>query len=112
LDTEGAVQYAYEQGIPTTPTAITGKGKHLYFRYPEGGIGNRANFAAIAGFDLRGEGGYVVAPPSLHPSGSTYTWEIAPEETELAEMPMWLQDILSGTPTPPPASLTTPQDDE
>lgn len=112
LDTEGAVRYAYEQGIPRTPTATTGKGKHIYFRYPEAGVGNRANFAAIGGFDLRGEGGYVVAPPSIHPSGSTYTWELAPEDADVADLPQWLRKMLLGEDAPDTEVLTTPQADE
>lgn len=37
-------------------------GQHLYFRYPKHGVGN--NVRAVVGCDLRGDGGYVVAPPS------------------------------------------------
>jgi hypothetical protein len=94
LDNHTAIQTAYERGIPTTPTASTGKGLHIYFRYPEVGIGNRANFAEVAGFDLRGEGGYVVAPPSIHPSGRVYEWVIAPEDAPLATIPEWLHQLL------------------
>lgn len=50
--------------FPETWTAITGRGGyHMYFR-GDGKIKNRAGI--IDGVDIRGNGGYVVAPPSIH----------------------------------------------
>jgi Primase C terminal 1 (PriCT-1)/Bifunctional DNA primase/polymerase, N-terminal len=42
--------------------------------------------------DLRGDGGYVVAPPSLHPSGQLYAWSRghSPDDVALAALPRWL----------------------
>jgi len=44
------------------------------------------------GLDIRGDGGYIIAPPSLHRSGKRYIWEVShePEDTSLAPMPAWL----------------------
>ena len=53
------------------PVALTGKGAHYYFA--SSGHGNRARLLG-APIDFRGDGGYVVAPPSIHPSGRTYQW--------------------------------------
>lgn len=55
-------------------TVITGNdGRHLYFRYPEGKqIPSRSEF--VKGIDLKSDGGYVVAPPSVHPNGVLYDW--------------------------------------
>jgi hypothetical protein len=63
--------------LPETPKVKTGGGgKHLYFRLPENLlIKNTTNFAGFLGLDIRGENGYVVAPPSLHESGVRYEWE-------------------------------------
>ncbi len=59
--------------LPDTLTAITGRGgTHYYFRSDQD-IRNRAG--VLEGVDIRGEGGYVVAPPSLHPNGTRYEWE-------------------------------------
>ncbi len=50
--------------LPETPTALTGKGRHLYFAHPGVPVPNRTRVAP--GLDVRGDGGYVVAPPSTH----------------------------------------------
>ncbi len=49
------------------------------------------------GLDVRGDGSFVVAPPSLHKNGSRYEWlpGSAPWERELAELPAWLLAKLS-----------------
>jgi hypothetical protein len=54
------------------PAATTGKGLHLYFAH----LPDSRNRAGLFGgkVDYRGAGGYVVAPPSIHPSGATYHW--------------------------------------
>lgn len=50
-----------------------GGGRHGFFAYQEG-IKNRVNINGKS-IDIRGEGGYVVLPPSIHPSGGVYEWE-------------------------------------
>jgi hypothetical protein len=64
------------------------KGAHFYFRAPVGvPIRNSAGILG-KGLDIRADGGYVVAPPSLHPSGLLYEW-LAPEQP-LADAPPWM----------------------
>jgi|GEM_PF-2314027 len=83
-----------------TVQVVTGSGgSHYYFKYPLGlEIGNSAGRLG-AGLDIRGSGGYVVAPPSVHPAtGKGYEWVEgrSPMEKELADIPQWLLDgILS-----------------
>jgi hypothetical protein len=97
IDNAAAETYAAGRGAPTTPTVRTCKGKHLYYRYPDGRtIKNKQALHGCAGLDIRGEGGYVVAPPSLHPEGVRYEWEI-PLTEELAPLPAWVWE-----PPPPP----------
>ena len=77
--------------IPQTPTVQTGKGKQLYFAYPGEPIPNKAR--VLPDVDIRGDGGYVVAPPSIHPNGTQYCW-IIPPNVPLAPLPKKLLDLL------------------
>jgi hypothetical protein len=75
--------------LPETVQARTGGGgRHLYFAHPGAIIRNRVGIAP--GVDLRGDGGYVVAPPSVHPSGETYRWLRSPDVFPTAPTPGWL----------------------
>jgi putative DNA primase/helicase len=58
--------------LPQAPMVKTGRGRHLYFRPPASGIAIPCS--AGGGLDLRGDGGYVVAPPSVHRTGVVYRW--------------------------------------
>jgi hypothetical protein len=71
-DGEAGVTELERRGYPTTWTARSSfGGLHLYLRHPGYLVGNRK----IAGIgDLRGDGGLIVAPPSLHVSGNRYEW--------------------------------------
>lgn len=82
--------------IPTTPEQITGGGgRHFIFAHPGIEIGNSAGKLG-PGLDVRGDGGYVVVPPSVHPNGNLYEWEFSckPSQTILAPMPGWLVGLL------------------
>jgi archaellum biogenesis ATPase FlaH len=96
LDSEEAIQFAKENHFPQTPTVKTGKGRHLYYRYRDG-IRNFQNRDDLPGIDLRGDGGYVVVPPSIHPSGRKYQWVEGKgfEDIPLADFPEW---VLVGKP--------------
>jgi hypothetical protein len=51
----------------------TPRGMHFYFSHPGHEVRNSAGKLGV-GLDVRGDGGYVAAPPSLHPSGDEYEW--------------------------------------
>jgi Bifunctional DNA primase/polymerase, N-terminal len=55
------------------------------------------------GIDVKGEGGYVVAPPSVHPDGPQYRWL---NDEPVAEAPSWLL-VLARKPSPPLPSPPT-----
>jgi hypothetical protein len=65
----------------------TGKGQHFYFTLSGTGVKNSVCKLGD-GLDLRGDGGYVVAPPSRHANGVTYTWLNFDKEPQPA--PAWL----------------------
>jgi hypothetical protein len=77
----------------TLPVSIRvktgGKGLHIYFKATHS-IRNRAS--VLPGIDFRGEGGYVVAPPSEHISEDSY--EFININNELEELPNWLYELL------------------
>lgn len=79
---------------PTVAAATGGGGSHLYFAHPGGLLHSQVGLAP--GIDLRADGGFVVAPPSIHPSGRRYEWSRSPDRTPLAPMPPWLLRLVRG----------------
>lgn len=73
---------------PTVEATTGGGGRHLYYAHPGPTVANRV--AVRPGIDVRGDGGCVVAPPSLHPSGRRYAWVAGrgPDECRLAPPPV------------------------
>lgn len=75
LDVDGPEGFAAlaHLRVPPTVCAETGRGKHLYFQHPRTRIPNSAGRLGPQ-LDVRGDGGYIIAPPSVHPSGREYRW--------------------------------------
>ena len=84
--------------LPATPTSHTGGGGlHLIFAYPELADGEIVkNKAGIApGLDVRAEGGYIIAPPSVHGSGRRYVWDAENgPDAPMAPPPGWLRAMV------------------
>ena len=92
--------------LPETVQATTGSGgAHLIFRHPGGRIGNSAGKVGH-GLDVRGDGGLIVAAPSLHASRRRYSWRFDPWSYEPAPLPAWLLALM--TPPPPPPRPAPP----
>jgi len=91
-------QFIREHGpLPHTIESRTGGGgRHLYLSYPSVVVRNKVGLAP--GIDVRGEGGCVVAPPSVHSSGKAYAWleGHAPGLAPLAGLPAWLLSEMTG----------------
>ncbi len=88
--------------LPVTVTARTGGGGwHHFFQHPGPRVPNSSGLLG-PGLDVRGDGGYIVAPPSLHASGASYDWDSArhPATTEIAPLPTWLLALLVSSPRP------------
>ncbi|MBT9165309.1 MAG: Regulatory protein RepA [candidate division WS2 bacterium] len=88
LDSPEAVRFARDNKLPPTPLVKTAKGYHCFYRYRDG-IKNFQKRDDLPGIDLRGDGGYVVAPPSIHPTGKRYEWVEGKglDDLPLAELP-------------------------
>jgi hypothetical protein len=119
-----------ELGVMPLTAVTPRRGLHLYFRVPVGvKIKNRMSF--IPGVDIRGDGGFVVAPPSVHPNGERYAWgtkDFATRERftandDIPMIPDWLlrrivseqagaQTQLEREPSSAPAAETAPAEGE
>ena len=85
--------------LPPTLTSMTSRGPHLWF-VADGPIQSTAGRVG-PGLDVRGDGGYVVCPPSIHPDGTIYKWI---DSTPPAVAPAWLVNLtrprpISSTPS-------------
>lgn len=86
--------------LPATAEQRTPRGgRHLLFQHPGSKIKNSAKQLG-AGLDVRGDGGYIVAAPSVHPNGGTYDWSPAghPDQVEIAAAPAWLLELVTDKP--------------
>lgn len=69
--------------LPDTADSITGRGGyHLFFRTPHR---IKCRTGILEGVDVRADGGYIVAPPSIHYNGNQYIWEYPPDEVPIAK---------------------------
>ena len=87
--------------LPETVESVTGGGgRHVYFAYPGHEVRNRVGLAP--GIDMRGDGGCIIVPPSVHPSGKRYRWKPghAPGQVEPAPLPVWLEQPRFGGDNP------------
>jgi len=96
FDTAEAWSNAQTKGLPDAPLVKTGRGYHLYCKYLDG-TRNFQKRADLPGIDLRSEGGYVVAPPSVHENGKVYTW-IEGNELDSMPLPLMPEWLLAKTP--------------
>lgn len=88
------VNDADHRGLPPTPRVRTGNGQHAWFKHPGIPVPNKVK---VDGFDFRGDGGLIVAPPSLHHSGRRYEW-IVSLDTPLAQCPAWISALITKSP--------------
>lgn len=82
-------------GIPGTVRQKTGKegAMQLFFKHPQDGIRYKNTVRTLTDIDTRGDGGYVVLPPSVHPNGNRYAWIIDPTEMGLDDLMELPKDV-------------------
>ncbi len=104
IDVAKAALEAKVGKLPRTRTHETGGGGiHLLYRNPNGrGARNTTGLAGIKGLDLRGDGGYIIVPPSPHPSGHYYQ---VLDDCEITDAPEGLMKLLAQRGKPLPAAV-------
>ena len=91
-----ATLYAWEKArgeLPETAVAITGRGgMHYLYRTDRTNIHPSVNHELSV--DVRSDGSYIVAPPSVHENGRKYEWQDSPEDTPIATATGAVYDFL------------------
>ena len=82
--------------LPSTLTSKTNRGHHYWYTAPQPVKGGA--HIGMPHVDLRGEGGYVIAPPSVHESGHVYAWcqPDPPDPAEMVQAPDWVLSRVHG----------------
>lgn len=104
LDVDGAVGWrslafaTNEHGcLASSPVAVSGRsdgGGHYYYR----STGDKTRVGFLDHLDYKAGSAYIVAPPSIHPTGTPYAWLLTPDEIPLEPPPAWLLELIY----PPP----------
>lgn len=87
FDSLARMEREHDFDLPPTWLITTGSGGQHYWYKTDKPIRNTARLAGYDGLDIRGQGGYVVAPPSIHRSGLSYQ-----------SSPVWPGPITKGPP--------------
>lgn len=92
--------------LPITLTQATGRGRHLFFKYPEG-VEKIKNRSKVIGekIDIRADGGYIVGYKSTHKTGAIYDF-VNPLE-DIVECPEWLLSIILSENKKEPSNVLT-----
>lgn len=96
--------------LPTTVEALTWSGgRHIFFKYPENRtVGCKTGLKP--GIDVRGDGGYVIAVPSVV-EGKAYVYEVEHDldSTPIQEEPLWMAKIMNGKVDAPIITVELPK---
>jgi bifunctional DNA primase/polymerase-like protein len=112
-DSRDAMQWVARRLLYTPWQTQTARGYHLWYRHPGVRVPNRARLDTREGrlaIDVRGDGGYVIAPGSIHASGAEYR-EAGDWTAPTARLPMfwpgWLERPRGPRSSPPPVRRPT-----
>ncbi|MBP2444836.1 bifunctional DNA primase/polymerase [Rhizobium leguminosarum] len=100
---QGIAALAAAGELPPTYTVRTRSGgRHLYFRHPGNGVRIKTISEILPGVDVRGDGGYVVAP-------GNNGYEVI-DGNPMAEAPSWLLEMVTAVDLPGMGDAQTPSD--
>lgn len=127
LDNPRAIRFAQKMGLPHTPMASTPRGRHVFFRHPGHSVQNAVDIFhdrrksrphAPEGFDIRGDGGFVVGAGSYYiptqdelEDGKVegpYAWIVRPEDAPFADLPAWVMAVYNYRHVDPDAPIAKP----
>lgn len=96
FDTDNADADAFmaELSLPLTAKSKTAKGHHWWFQHPGYRVQNHVHIKEHK-LDFRGDGGFIVAPPSIHPEGPQYRWIAHPSDVGFAPAPSELLSLVA-----------------
>ncbi|NJL30048.1 MAG: bifunctional DNA primase/polymerase, partial [Thermoanaerobaculia bacterium] len=94
IDSREALHQIHAEGLdlPATVRTATARGIHLVYSTGSIRVGSRVGL--LPGVDIRAAGSYVAVPPSIHPSGIQYQWEVELRRSSIAPCPDWLLEKL------------------
>ena len=104
FDSLEAFQVAQDRGLGCGVIAKSGRGYHVYYRHPEWTV--KTTTGILDHVDIRSDGGYIVAPPSVHENGTVYEWVHDPSGIATAYMPEWLSKLLGDAAGASPSGAT------
>lgn len=102
IDDPGTLELMHhlDRDLPATVTSQTARGRHYWYGHGVEGAKATIRLPELPDVDIKGLGGYVLVPPSVHPSGEPYTWEVPPRPEHLALAPDWLVEALRDSSRP------------
>lgn len=96
FETWDALRNEYSEPLETVTVKTGGGGRQLYFKYPDNGHVIKSGTDVLGpSIDVRARGGYVIVPPSK--TQAVYTFELAPKDYQIAELPQWIMTRVNGT---------------
>jgi hypothetical protein len=101
LDSAEALEVLRAAGhpLPATANSRTARGFHHWYSLPAG-VRIRNGATSLPHVEVKSAGGYVMAPPSVHPSGATYTWVTQLRRENIAPAPDWILALAEPTGAP------------
>lgn len=96
LDGPEGIAEGRRLGLTSPLISLTGRGQQLFYSHTGELICNSVK--KYPGVDVRGDGGYVAAPPSVHPNGKRYSW-VGLLSKKLPSFPITLFSTTNSLPT-------------